>query len=351
MQYTNNLKNIVIIPELLSLRTNVIDFIPYFSLGAFMHETYKEKTLINLGFEVVNDIEKPKELTKKIENFYGEDQIPIVYYEKVFTKNIKFKMLIKKTNSGFDFLVNKLYAKYCPFRIDRMYPSGGHLLNAAILCLANEGYAVVHSACISKNSQGVLLAASSNTGKSLTTFSSLKKGYKILSEDMLALNEYYAFSSPLISSRSCYEQSLGKKYPKNRQFFLKEYINFVSMFTGIFSFRKVLSYEPFEDFIKSGNLIKKNGINKIIILERGGNSINKIDKKECLRKFLILNRGEFNYYSDTFLRAFSYFNSDMNIGNIIKVEERVISNLINNSDCYLFQANNPKYFVDFLDEI
>ncbi|MDD4606954.1 MAG: hypothetical protein PHS07_01250 [Patescibacteria group bacterium] len=348
-------KRYVIIPKLLGLKTNVIDFIPYFSLGAFMHKTYEEDTEVNLTFKVVKYIDKPKELNKKLENFWGEDNIPKVFYEKIFSNKIKFQLLINKIGNNFEFICNKNYIKYCPFRIDRMYPPGGHLQNSAIFSLAEIGCSVLHCSCISRDNDGILIVASSNTGKSLTSFLSIKRGYKFISEDMVVLKDNYAYSAPLISYRSCYENFERKdRIIKKNKKILDEIIDILKLFLSlfkIFKFKKVPSSERFDNFINSNKVMKRVNIKKIIILEKGGNGIKKLDKRECLRKILILNRGEFTYFHDTFLRAMSYFNVNININKIIQEEEKNIKNVIENSDCYLFKSDNPFKFIDYLDEI
>ena len=355
MEIQKKMERFVIIPELLSLKTNVIDLIPQFLLGAFMHKTWSEKTRINLSFRIVNDFEKPQGFNKRFGSFWGTENSPQVYYEKKFSEGIKFKMLVKKTNNDFNFIVNKLYFKYSPFRIDRMLPPGQHLQNAAILSLANLGFTVLHGACLSKNNQGILLIASSNMGKSLTAFSALKKGYKFLSEDMLALNERFAYAAPLISCRTCYEKFSGKKgkkraFGKNKLPFW-ESVNFFLSLPRIFFPQGVSSGQPFENFLSGGKVIEKTKVSKIVILERGDEGLVKLREDECLEKVLILNRGEYAYYHDSFLRALSYCNPEVDIKRIVQTEEKVLSHLVKKSSCYLLQVENPFQYVEYLDKL
>ncbi len=345
MKYNKETKRYVIIPELLGLKTNVADFIPYFSLGAFMHTTYDEETKINLDFKIVKDFEKPQELDNRIGNFWGANNVPKIYYEKRFSERIRFKMLIEKTDGTFFFTVNKLYFKYCPFRIDRICSSGERLQNAAIFCLANLGFTILYGACVSKHDQGILLIGGSKMGKSLTAFSAIKKGYSFLSEDILALNESCAYASPLISYKSRF--SILSSDKQNNPSLLKLFLGFVRFFL----FPKTLSHHPIGDFLREGNIIRKTKIRKIIIFEKGDREIIKLEKDECLRKILALNRERFSYYHDTFLRVFSYFNPEIKIEVITMKEERILFSIVNQSDCYLLKVNNPEEYIEILDEI
>ena len=72
---------------------------------------------------------------------------------------------------------------------------------------------------------------------------------------------------------------------------------------------------------------------------------------EAFRKVSTLNRSRFSYYNNTFLRALSYFNPEINLEAINKKEEEMISTLVSQSICYLFQADNPLKYVKYLDKI
>lgn len=351
MKYQEYLKRFTVVPELLSLSTNVKNLIPGLSVGAFICKIFDWPTKLNFVFKIVNDIKKPAELNKKFEFFWGKNNNKRLYYERPFWGRIKFKMLIEKNGSDFFFLVNRFYFEHIRFQLGTIWLPGTCLLNTVIFSLLNLDYLVLHSACISKNDRGILLISSSTGGKSLTAYSSLKKGYKLLSEDVLVLNPKDNYANSLISYTPQYLSQINKHKTKPSSF---DRFSILTLFSSIFSLmfrRDYVSSKLFRKFFSSGRLIDKTKINKICILEKGEDKIIKLNKVEALKKVLAINRARFDYYNDTSLRAFSYFNPEMDIEVINKKEEEALFSVIKQSECYLFQADDPARFVDYIERI
>lgn len=351
MKYQKYLKRFTVIPELLSLSTNAKNLIPGLSVGAFICKIFDEPTRLNFVFEIVNDIKKPAELNKKFEYFWGKNNDERLYYERPFWGRIKFKMLIEKNGSDFLFLVNRFYFEHIRFQLGTIWLPGVCLLNAAIFSLLNLNYLVLHSACISKNNRGILLISSSTGGKSLTAYSSLTKNYKLLSEDVLVLNPKDNYANPLISYTPQYLSAMNKhKIKPSPSYRFSVLTLFSSIFSLIFR-RDYVSSKLFRKFFSSGRLIDKAKINKICVLEKGEDKIIKLNKVEAFKKVLAINRARLDYYNDTSLRAFSYFNPGMDIEVINKKEEEALFSVIKQSECYLFQADSPTRFADYLEKI
>ena len=100
MKIKKNQEEFIIIPELLSLTTNV-DYLFHFILGPFMYKFFSRgKTKLNFSFIAKKNIQKPLELNTRFEHFWGRDNDKRVYYEHPFLGKIKSTFVVKLNNSG-----------------------------------------------------------------------------------------------------------------------------------------------------------------------------------------------------------------------------------------------------------
>ena len=349
MKIKKNQEEFIIIPELLSLTTNV-DCLFHFILGPFMYKFFSRgKTKLNFSYIVKKDIKKPPELNTKLEYFWGTSGDKRIYYEHPFLGRIKLKMLVEKQGNNFNFLVNPFYYKYIKFIVGRVWTSGLYLQDAAALSLSSIGFTIMHGACVAKEGQGVLIFGSPESGKSSTTFSLSKKGYKLLCDDCLVLDSNNVYAT---SSRMPLEY-----FSRTKNGWRQKYSNFISKIPVI---GLVLSYfvsqpspalDSFHKVLDNNRLVEKAKIKKIFILEKGENEVKKITPKEALRNILILNRLQSFYYNDAFLQALFYFNPEIDINCITRNEEEIASSIVNQADCYLLQANDPRKYIEYLDKI
>lgn len=343
----DNLITISIIPNIFNLKTNV-KFIPHFILGPFMVNTQKNVADILFTFIVNQDVIKPSILDTKIGYFWGKNNEKKVYYEHPFFGKWRLKMLVEKRGNNFTFNVNKIYYKWMTFLLERVWSSGLHLHNTSVLSLANLGYTVAHGACISKNNRGVLIFGSTKIGKTFTAFSSINKGYVIVSEDYLVLNSQFAYATPSMSSKFL-------QYHSTTQTGWKKYFyNFISDYPifGIAMYRMLPSSiikleQPASLDMDQFERVK---IEKICILENSKEGIRKISANEALRKILLLNSTDSFYYNDALLSALSYFNSDIDIKIISEIKNKILSSLTKKIPCFLICAEDPTEYARLIAE-
>ena len=350
MKIEKDHKNIIVVPKLFTLVTNV-DYIYHFYLSSFMYKLLGDKTKLNFSYIVKNDIEKPPELNIRFDYFWGKDGDKRLYYEHPFFGEIKLKMLVEKKGNDFNFSVDRFYYKYIKFITGRVWPSGLHLQNATTLGLSGIGFTMLYGACISKNKQGILILASTKIGKSLTALSALERGYEILAEDFLVLDSKGGYSVPLIPS--CF-----LKYHSTRSWWKKKFYRILLKFPllqMVFLYLIPLSFfispNPSKEYLDSINFTTGVKIRMVCILEKGKTGIKKLNSGKALKKIVALNRANSFYYNDSLLRAFSYFNPELNIEMISNMEEKNLSSIVNQSECYLLRAEDGKEYINLLDNI
>jgi hypothetical protein len=338
----------VVVPHLVRLQSNVKRIV-YYSIGYSFHKYFNTEAMLELTFKVVdnNEFKRPVELKQRFDYFFGRHNTQKIYYQHpLFYKLEPLKMIFDYSGKVPTLKVNHSYFKLAKYKFENVVPPGVHLMNLTLVELLKRGYLTLHCASFAhqKTNKVYLIFGASNTGKSYTTFSAVQDGCSFLSEDITVVGKKNAYSAPYVSVKS--------KLLPNQDFILRlnrfvQRILFLGLLMSDFS-----SAKSFFKFIKGDNYATKGKIDKVFILERGKREISKLDKETSFQKLLTLNRMEFSYYKDHLLLAYSYFNQDFQIGNLMKQEEKLIKKLVKNNECYLISNPDPdKYYPSILDLI
>lgn len=87
-----------------------------------------------------------------------------------------------------------------------------------------------------------------------------------------------------------------------------------------------------------GNNLSIKGTSKagaIVFLERSQtNALRVIDSVEALRRLLIINRKLLCYYMERTILAYSYMDNSVNLFELMRVEEEILSKFIKKTNCY-----------------
>lgn len=304
-----DLKSYIISKEIVKISSNV-NSIPYFSFGENLLHVINSNNgfaKFRIQFIVKDDINIDKNLLCKFHFYFGNKNNKTIYYERrlLFDKFI-IKMLFKEIKNDFKIIVNKSFYRLIRFRIETINPPGIHLTDALTIKLIQNNLTPLHTSAITKNNKGTLFFGPPDCGKSLTAFLSLNQGYNLLSEDCAITNGKVVYSCPLTST---FKYSIDKNNMK------KKIINKIP----------ILCYYSNKSSIRYMEYLKKNihfenraYIKNIFILDNGTTSITKIDKKEALRRILILNRNAFSYYKNSFILSLAYFNKEIDINKLMK---------------------------------
>ncbi len=333
-----------LIYKLLSINTDLKN-IYYFFYAHSLAKIMDGESKYEVGFFVKEDIQRPEHLTQNFDYFWGKPETKVLYYEHPLPFGFKAKLLLDMSKDISSITVNKWYYHLVRFRIDNIWPPGLHLTNLVTIKLLQNKILTLHSAsfCNKKTRKGYLVLGPSNIGKSVTTFAALKEGYDYHSEDITIMDKNFIYTTPLISAQS-------KSLP-NKNLFLKYNLFHDKLgFLGLL-LPKIYNLSTFHTFIAKQDIKDKAKVSKIFILERGNNEIHKITHSEALRKIIILNRLELTYYKDQLFRAYSYFNADLNVEDLLAVSEDLIKNIIRNTECYLVKAGNSMKYLKLIKEV
>ena len=103
-------------------------------------------------------------------------------------------------------------------------------------------------------------------------------------------------------------------------------------------------------YIEDERLLSKEKVNYTAILARRTGGIEVLDKKRALTMLLNLNRYEFMYMKNPMLIAYSYFNPEFDLFDLVKREKSMLSDFVDNTTCLLVQNENPTKFADMIAE-
>jgi hypothetical protein len=336
-----NLKEYVIVPELVKIKSNV-KYVQYFSLGDYLDNAFflPTKCLTNFEFIVDDNIVKNQKFDQKFHFFYGEKNGNAIYFERPLLIGQSAKMLVEFFDEKTRITVNNSYIKFVRLKIDNLYPAGVHLNDIVIIGLLKHGFTPLHCSCITKNNVGILISAPPDTGKSLTSFLATERGYNFISEDIAIINKETAY--PTITST--FLHFAPKKSYSHK---LHE---FISKLVPILAYIHKPQLNLLDSF---PNLHVQNNtpIKKICFLEKGEESIQNISKNDAMRKLLIINRNEFSYYKNPLIFAYSYLNENLDVNELMKKEEEILRAIVNTNECFVLKSNEPKNYIKMIDTI
>ena len=318
------------------------DFVPKFPPGESFHDrSARSDAEIMISFDISKDLHYPTNGLEKFHYFrgsYGKDE---VYYERPIGMGIKLKMHVKNLLSNPKVAVNDAYYKFVRLRIGSVFPPGVHLADILVTNLLERMYTPVHCAAISWQQDGILLFAPPDTGKTLTTFLALKRGFSYLAEDIAFVDQNHIYANPYTSSFLHNKKLVGNNM--NYQFFyLLKKIPLLSAYART-------PETSISNMIKNVRIEEKARIKNILILERGEKGIAEIDSEEAVRKILLINRNEFTYYRNSLLFAYSYFNPSLNLDKLMKIEASIINSIVEKRGCSIVRANNPEDYIRLIE--
>ena len=342
------MENYLIASEgILGIKTNLKNFnwsfgsnIPYGNQQDF------DICKIRINLNVLPHIEKKNFtglINGKYHYFSGISKQDFLNYERtfLFKKNLLFEVKNLLTNEP-TFTFNNIYNRFIHFRFMNLHSIGFMLTDVAAYLLLRNNFLPIHCSSYQLGEATVVVFAPANTGKTLSTMTMcINNNAKFLAEDMAISDGEFIYSVPWTSTFRYYSSVDNSFF--NRLFIkLEDKIPIVGLLST--SRNKKVS-----DFIGQQNIIDKAKVTHLVILEKGEENV-KIEKPEIFyRKILNLNRYEYNYIKAPLLRAYEYFNPDLNIDSAYKYEQELLKKLVKNSQKQvIIKSNNPLNYSSML---
>lgn len=274
--------------------------------------------------------------------FWGGDGK--LYWEKQ-KFGVKIKLLIKDMKD--DPLVIHVSPSF--YHILNNFPriNMTHLLsNILDLRLLEKDHTALHVACVSKNNEGILIPAWDDMGKTGTVLSLMtNEDYSLLSEDVTIIsNEGHAFSVPSISiSPHSNRKDLNVGFWKEIKMRLK--FSLFKLFPLDFLEKERFPAQAF------GDIKDKTKINKLFVLNRGGEKVSKIDKSSSLNYIENSTYRAFYNHSwvNSLFHAYSYLN-ELDLEKIRQKRREVIRKFLRGVDTYELQARNSQKYSKLIEK-
>jgi hypothetical protein len=319
------------------------DIIPVFPLGETLENyTGFPSSKISISFNVSKDFAYGVQGFQKFHYYWGQKGLDEIYYERPVGRGITLKLYLKDLLKNAKLVVNSTYFKYVRFKLDSVYPPGVHLADILIINLLRLGYAPVHCAAVcSKEEGGVLLFAPPDTGKTLTTFAALKRGFHYLAEDIAFVDSESVYANPHTAT-FLHNKAFRAQYAKTNGDPISSLLRKLPIFSSYAKAPALSMSRISKDF----QIDQEAPIRKVVILDRGKSGAEKITKEEMARRILIINRNEFSYHKNALLFAHSYFNPAFELFKMMEKEEKIINTMVSKADCFLVKANDPKDYID-----
>jgi hypothetical protein len=329
----------LITPEVATVESNR-EIIPKFSLASTLNRysgPYSSK--IKISFNVINNFPQMGYDSQKFHFYYSNERKAIYYVRPIgFRKTIK--LLLKNLLNGTQLLVNGDYYKFVRLRLDNVYPPGVHLADILSVNLLERKYTPLHCAAISSANEGTLLVAPPDTGKTVTTLLALKRGFSYMAEDIAIVDGDNVYANPYTSTFLHNDEFTGYNKINKSLFSLYRKIPFLRDY--------IRPRGSVRALLKNLKIDQKAPIKNIFIMDKGRTSIEKLDPNEAIRRIMIINRNEFSYYKNPLLFAYSYFNPELNINKLMKVEEDLVQTVVDRAPCFLLKSNEPKQYIELI---
>lgn len=352
-----------IVPEIIQLKSNV-DYIFGFPLGMNLFPlSFSFEPKLTVEFYVSNAFDLPKNMDVILDPYYCTAEGNLIYAERslIDIKHVgdrfKLKFVVHVTKDHLKFVTNRLYLSLIRFPIGDWLSPGVHLFNLIQAKLLLKAMSAVHGACISsEGGNSVMLLAKPNTGKTVTIFDLVFKnnGFYLVSEDMTVVNsEAFAFSCPYTSTyfnNKAITREIGKANligNKDRLGLMLNRLLAHIPLLSCFGARQPTVFRLLQKMpIKASVKVKTLAFLELVRNTDG--EIEAISKENALERLLAINRAEFRYYRDPLIVAFSCCNKEFDIENLLSIERRILSSLIENTEQCLIKAASPYDFAKLI---
>jgi hypothetical protein len=100
-----------------------------------------------------------------------------------------------------------------------------------------------------------------------------------------------------------------------------------------------------EDIFGKSRIQESTKVKAILFLERGKDKIEELNKDKAIDKMLLQTRdGLPPHFSSTFiLMYYSYLNPDFNLYELVETERKIITKVVENSNCFIVRSNNGNF--------
>lgn len=307
-----------------------------------IHDLFSVRANVDIGIPpIFLEPEGAADLTFEMKDFahgIGEDDLyrefgsPSIIRSKIWVKQIEKSPYVRFSDGPYKFR-RRLSSSILNFL--------GCILQLELL---RRGRVFLHSSCVSRGEDAILMCAPSETGKSLSAFLLAgQPNFSYLSDDMTITDGEFGYcypNSPKVHSRLIRDLRLDVT---NSQYFSMIFRRkFYDLpFLKYFLFPERISVE---DLLGKGKIGKRARISMVCFLEQGSSSIGKIDSDLALRK-LEMQQGlmDIDFYRNPFLLEYEYATQKLSLPEKRDVEKKIHREVVENSPCFVVKSDRARF--------
>ena len=342
------LNNYVAVRGLLAIRTNS-KYIGW-SFGHPSKTSSQEEfdqCRIRLTLMVDKLNEKSKEFMplEKYHYWRGEPGRDELFYERNFFCGTKLRMYVKglATNTP-EMRVNKNFLRFIKFRFNNLHSPGYLLTDLVCVLLLRDNFCPLHCSAFSIGDATVAVVAPGDTGKTLTTMRAVfDAGASYLSEDLGIVDSETFYACPWTSTFRYYDEL-------SMSWLLRWRMRLIKIFPPVELIPVPGDSRTIDSYIEKERILASKKLTHLAFLARRPGGIEVLDKKRAFHMLTNLNRFEFMYMKSPVLNAYSYFNPEMVIHDMVEKEREILGQIVERNTCLLVQSEDPRRFSDLILE-
>lgn len=329
----NTRTRVALCPGVLELRTNVVQ-IPDFQLFSIDTGGAFEECAMKVAY-TVGPVDGLHTREKGIE--VRDDRIA---YKKSLGIVGDLKCAIRIGHEMSELRVNRTYHRLGRASIDTV-PSVGKLLEDVIsLQLLMNGYAMIHCAGLAHGNGVAVLIGLANTGKTTTALTIVKNGgAKYVAEDIAITDGEGLYCCPYALS-AVDEDLVDADGDPVYQWFADKIPLLDRVYSG--------SVRSIYDILDRTEIRYSGEVTDVFILSRGKGRRPSTDPSRMIQ---LSNRAEFTYSTSHVLLGAQYLGYGIDVHEAMKTEERLIDDLVTNSDVSQFRGDPATLFDEVVQSI
>jgi hypothetical protein len=336
----------VYIKDILGIKTTLDSF--KWTYGSVAPKASKSgfdqcKIKIDLSVRKTNDVfDKSFDIEKldRYNYFYAQKNNNKIYYERNLLFNSKLRYSIEVLNNNINIVINKNYYKFVKYKFMNLHSLGYILSDIVSGILLLNGYATLHCSSIKIGEKTMVIFAPPGTGKTITSINLCEdKEAKFISEDIAITDGDNIYSAPWTSTFRFYNHDKESKIDK--------LIDFINKKIPLFQLIRVEREKSIQSYMENISFLNFSKITDIIILGKGETNIVKT-KEDLFEHIINLNKYEFNYHRSPSMLVINYFNIEISVDEMYRIEKEIIKKMIDNSNSYRILAKNAFEYSEII---
>lgn len=336
------------IHDIIKVKSDVI----LYELEYFTSQEFNDP---NLNIRTVDSLQGGLRFTRKIIEDKSNNSHKILYTEHFGSAGAQFSIDFGKRT---EVIINKLISK------------SKHVLYVNLVepllrfLFIARGYILLHSACLDKNTSGLLMSAPPDTGKTTTVLKCVKNGFSFLSDDMTIIrlpNEALCFPKPMTISSHTFKTAVNVSnvrdtdssmrvrslvHSKTGRAFMHKLAKLnVPIFTINTVGQSIIRPPKYgiNSILKDANIKNNTKVDNLYFLKREGNEFTKLDTKTALG--LAIENSDDAFIFPPYAELLKYIAVNGKTAfELLEEEEKLLNSFLSGISCHMVKSETRDWF-------